>query len=146
MGVVLQRESAVVNPTKIVGARHAVPLEYVRDAHIIASMNHDNRNWRRRWTLYAAEKSALHESGITVRFVMEHDCADIPIATLSGRRCCDSKLGTVVCVLSEAEINAWTRGQIEKGIKPARLQQRLDRLMREAGEIWAARKNQAGVL
>lgn len=81
--------------------------------------NHPNRGWRKRWVVNTAQRTATHQSGLTVQFDAQPD----EEGGINGRVI--SSLPTLSADRAQAQRQANT----------------LARLLREAGEIYQERKN-----
>lgn len=76
--------------------------------------NHPNRNWKRRWRVDLAQRTATHESGLVVQFAAEPD----------EEGGIDGQIIAGMPDLSRSADVAQTQAQ------------RIARLLREAGEIY----------
>ncbi|MDR0528825.1 MAG: hypothetical protein LBG69_04355 [Zoogloeaceae bacterium] len=101
-------------------------------------MNHENRNWQRRWKFFTETYTAVHETGIAVKFVTPQQYAGMPPAKLGGHGWAAGDSFITVCTNTDAELDEWARRmKEERGKNPRQVNQYEARLMREAGELYA---------
>lgn len=102
--------------------------------------------WHKRWALNASDRTATHDSGLTVRYLTEAQMAGFPPAELGGQ--CRTDNGEVWHVLhigGDAALSAWLQDQAAHGLRDAdSIRARLARLMREAGDLWVHHQHQRG--
>lgn len=96
--------------------------------------------WQTRWTVSLDDATATHDSGLVVRFTPLADRGlppDLPEIgatcwTLDGTRWAGALQG------GDTALSAWLTAQAGRGLRDtASVQNRLARLMREAGEVFA---------
>ncbi|GHT92799.1 hypothetical protein FACS1894116_03600 [Betaproteobacteria bacterium] len=98
-------------------------------------------NWHKRWILDAPERGAKHESGLTVRYATECECADLPPVDIDRKCWHDDQAWVVICTLSGSAMAAWIDQQQAQGVRGAdAIAKRVSRLMREAGDLWVNHK------
>lgn len=97
-------------------------------------MGNSRRNWHRHWIIDTARQTATHDSGLSVQFV---DRIVFPRPEI-GTHCIADGIGewTGFLLGGDEALIAWMR-QNPTIRDPNAIKTRLERLMDEAGRVWA---------
>jgi hypothetical protein len=103
-------------------------------------MGNNRRNWHRRWSIDLQRQTATHASGLVVQFI---DRLIFPKPAI-GTHCSAEGIGEWTGFLTGGDdaLIDWMR-QNPTVRDPASVRSRLERLMEEAGRVWAKAKHDA---